>query len=69
MKRLYIIIIGVLLAMTANSQPSWTKKATKSVFTLKTFGADGTLIGSANGFFIGEGGEAVSSFMPFKGAS
>lgn len=55
--------------MTANSQPSWTKKATKSVFTLKTFGADGTLIGSTNGFFIGEGGEAVSSFSPFKGAS
>ncbi len=55
--------------MTANSQPSWTKKATKSVFTLKTFSADGTLIGSTNGFFTGEQGEAVSSFSPFKGAS
>lgn len=69
MKRLCIIIIGVLLAATANSQPSWTKKATKSVFTLKTFSADGTLIGSTNGFFTGEDGEAVSSFSPFKGAS
>ena len=69
MKRLCIIIIGVLLAMTANSQPSWTKKATKSVFTLKTFSADGTLIGSTSGFFTGENGEAVSSFSPFKGAS
>lgn len=69
MKRLYIIIIGVLLAVTANSQPSWTKKATKSVFTLKTFSADGTLIGSTSGFFTGEDGEAVSSFSPFKGAS
>ena len=69
MKRLYIIIIGVLLTATANSQPSWTKKATKSVFTLKTFSADGTLIGSTNGFFTGEDGEAVSSFSPFKGAS
>ena len=69
MKRLCIIIIGVLLAATASSQPSWTKKATKSVFTLKTFSADGTLIGSTNGFFTGEDGEAVSSFSPFKGAS
>lgn len=69
MKRLCIIIIGVLLTMTASSQPSWTKKATKSVFTLKTFSADGTLIGSTNGFFTGEDGEAVSSFSPFKGAS
>ena len=69
MKRLYIIIIGVLLTATANSQPSWTKKATKSVFTLKTFSADGTLIGSTNGFFTGEDGEAVSSFSPFRGAS
>lgn len=69
MKRLCIIIIGVLLVATASSQPSWTKKATKSVFTLKTFSADGTLIGSTNGFFTGEDGEAVSSFSPFKGAS
>ena len=69
MKRLCIIIIGVLLTATASSQPSWTKKAAKSVFTLKTFSADGTLIGSTNGFFTGEDGEAVSSFSPFKGAS
>ena len=69
MKRLCIIIIGVLLTATASCQPSWTKKATKSVFTLKTFSADGTLIGSTNGFFTGEDGEAVSSFSPFKGAS
>ena len=39
------------------------------MFTLKTFSADGTLIGSTNGFFTGEDGEAVSSFSPFKGAS
>ena len=45
------------------------KKATKSVFTLKTFAADGSLIASSNGFFTGSNGEAVSSFSPFKGAS
>ena len=63
-------MIGLLLITAAvTAQPSWTKKATKSVFTLKTFAADGTLIGSTNGFFTGEQGEAVSSFSPFKGAS
>ena len=53
----------------AMAQPSWVKKATKSVFTLKTFAADGSLIASSNGFFTGQNGEAVSSFSPFKGAS
>ena len=52
----------------AGAQP-WIKKAAKSVFSLKTFTADGSLIGSANGFFIGTGGEAVSSYAPFKGAA
>jgi len=44
------------------------KKAAKSVFTLKTFAPDGTLLSGANGVFVGEGGEAVSCFQPFKGA-
>ena len=51
------------------AQPSWVKKATKSVFTLKTFAADGSLIASSNGYFTGPNGEAVSSFSPFKGAA
>jgi len=55
--------------MQIYAQPSWVKKATKSVFTLKTFAADGSLIGSSNGFFTGTNGEAVSNFAPFKGAS
>lgn len=68
--RRYIFMIGLLFVATAfYAQPSWVKKATKSVFTLKTFDANGTLLGSANGFFTGEEGEAVSSFSPFKGAS
>lgn len=47
---------------------SWTKKASKAVVTLKTFNADGTLLGSSTGFFVGEQGEAVSSYAPFRGA-
>ena len=52
-----------------SAQPGWVKKATKSVFTVKTFSADGSLIGSTNGFFVGTEGEAVSTFAPFKGAT
>ena len=68
MKRI-TLITGLLLVVAAVfGQPSWTKKATKSVFTLKTFAPDGTILGDATGFFVGEGGEAVSCFVPFKGA-
>ena len=70
MKKILHCILFVLFATpTTIAQPSWTKKAIKSVFTLKTFSADGTLMGSTNGFFVGEQGESVSSFAPFKGAS
>ena len=54
--------------MVAMAQPSWVKKATKSVFTLKTFAEDGSLIGSSNGFFTSDKGDAVSNYTPFKGA-
>ena len=68
MKRKLLIFSLLLFAGNLFSQPSWTKKATKSIFTLKTFAADGTLLGDATGFFVGENGEAVSAFQPFKGA-
>lgn len=67
-KILPILLFAVLPAITL-AQPSWVKKATKSVFTLKTFAADGSLIGSTNGFFTSANGDAVSNFTPFKGAS
>ena len=53
-----------------NAQPDkWVKKASKAVFTLKTFNADGSLIGSGNGFFITADGVADSSYTPFRGAA
>lgn len=69
MKKMTIIGCLLIMATTAFAQPGWVKNASKSVFTLKTFSADGSLIASTNGFFIGTNGEAVSSFSPFKGAS
>ena len=69
MKRIMMIASLLLVVCASFSQPSWVKKTAKSVFTLKTFDASGTLIGSAGGVFVGENGEALSSFEPFRGAS
>lgn len=73
LNKVRVVVTSVLLfhlfaLSPLSAQPSWVKKATKSVFTLKTFAADGSLIASSNGFFTGQNGEAVSSFSPFKGA-
>jgi len=65
---LFIVCHLLFNPFGALAQPSWVKKASKSVFTLKTFDANGTLMGSANGFFVDKDGVAVSSFAPFKGA-
>ena len=69
MKKISIIGCLLLSALSIFAQPSWVKNASRSVFTLKTFAADGSLIASSNGFFTGTNGEAVSNFTPFKRAS
>lgn len=71
----WVMVLSLILCylffstVGALAQPAWVKKATKSVFTLKTFGDDGALIGSATGFFVTADGVGVSSFAPFKGAA
>ena len=68
-----IVLSCMMVSVTAGAadsqMPKWGKKTVKSIFTLKTFGADGALMSSATGFFISEDGEGVSSFQPFRGAS
>ena len=50
-RALGVMLLSFLTFIPLCAQPAWVKKATKSVFTLKTFAADGSLIGSSNGFF------------------
>ena len=70
MKRIVYLFITVLFCSMAKAQPeSWAKKAAKSLFTVKTFDANGALIGSGCGFFISENGNAVCNFAPFNGAA
>lgn len=68
MKKILLLCCLLSVATTSFSQPDWSKKAANSVFTLKTFAADGSLKASTNGFFTGTNGEAVSTFSPFVGA-
>ena len=69
MKKISMISCLLFAALSTFAQPGWVKNASRSVFTLKTFAADGSLIASSNGFFTGTNGEAVSNFTPFKGAA
>ena len=69
MKKISMISCLLFAALSTFAQPGWVKNASRSVFTLKTFAADGSMIASSNGFFTGTNGEAVSNFTPFKGAA
>ena len=69
MKKISMISCLLFAALSTFAQPGWVKNASRSVFTLKTFAADGSLIASSNGFFTDANGEAVSNFTPFKGAT
>ncbi len=62
MKRIIYIAIALLLTINCNAQ---IESASGSVFSLTTFKKDGTLLASTHGVFIGDKGEAVSSWKPF----
>ena len=69
MKKFLLILFSLHFSLFTFAQPIWGKNASQSVFTLKIFAADGSLIASSNGFFSGTNGEAISNFTPFKGAA
>ncbi len=69
-KRLLLCLCMVVWAsLRLSAQPAAVKNAAKSVFTLTTFRADGSLLESSHGVFVGEQGEAVSQLKPFLGAA
>ncbi|MCR4603028.1 MAG: hypothetical protein K5683_05805 [Prevotella sp.] len=67
-KFIFLSFILCMLELNVTHAQSWVKKAAKSVITLKTYDAQGVLLATASGVFVGEQGEAISSFAPFKGA-
>ena len=66
---IFIIMLGGICTTTMQAQPANVVKAGKSVFSLTTFKADGSILATTNGFFIGSNGEAVSAWKPFVGAA
>lgn len=64
-------IVGLMLtcSLAATAQPAPVVKAAKSIFTLTTFAKDGSILASSHGVFIGNNGEAVALWSPFKGAA
>ena len=63
-----LLILHLSMFFTSAEAQSWASKAAKSVFTLKTFAPDGSLIASSTGFFVSEKGDAMSIFTPFINA-
>ena len=64
-----LFITMALMPLFINAQPSAVKNVGKAVFTLTTFKADGSLLASSHGVFVGKNGEAISQLKPFEGAA
>ena len=72
MKLKFILILQLFIftaCPTLMAQPAAVKNVAKSVFSLTTFSADGSLLASSHGVFVGADGEAVSDLKPFIGAA
>jgi len=69
MKKIIITFVALCLSvLSVEAQPSAVKNAAKAVFTLTTFKKDGTILASSHGVFVGNKGEALSTWTPFVGA-
>lgn len=66
---LFITLIILCVCGTGKAQTSAVKNAAKSVFKLTTYNADGTVLATSNGVFVGNNGEAISDLKPFIGAA
>lgn len=68
MKKITTVLAMFFVSLAIQAQPAAVKTAGKSVFTLTTFKADGSIQGTSRGVFIDNDGTAVSAWSPFAGA-
>lgn len=61
-------IIQLIYGPTISGQPASVKKAGRSIFTITTFKADGSLHRSGQGVFVGSKGEGMAMWHLFTGA-
>ena len=73
MKSIKIILAFIVLVINGqivNGQSlKWADKARQAVFSVVTYGSDGKMLGTGNGFFVTEDGVALSDYALFKGAT
>ena len=68
-RRIIITTCLTLAVCLCSAQDAKVTKAAKSVFTLTTFKADGSIIATTHGVYCGDNGDAISAFQPFVGAN
>ena len=62
---LLLLMVGAAFGQT----PKWVEKAKGAVFSVVTYGEDGKILNTGNGFFVSEDGVALSDYSLFKNAS
>lgn len=62
-----LMLLFVFIVMHAQSTAD--KNVSKSIFSLTTFKADGSLLSTSHGVFVDSNGNAISAWKPFVGAS
>ena len=69
-KIILAFIVLVINGQIVNGQSlKWADKARQAVFSVVTYGSDGKMLGTGNGFFVTEDGVALSDYALFKGAT
>ena len=58
-----------ILNLVFGQNTKWADKARQAVFSIVTYGTDGKMLGTGNGFFVSEDGVALSDYTLFRGAS
>ena len=66
---LALLIVNCQWSVVNGQSPKWADKARQAVFSVVTYGADGKMLGTGNGFFVSEDGVALSDYAQFKGAT
>ncbi len=70
MKKIIILLLTLNCSLQiCLAQGSAVQKAAKSVFTLTTYKADGSILTTTHGAYYGNKGEGIASFSPFVGAA
>ena len=67
-KFLLLLLLSVVTLHSWGQAPKWLDKTRSAVFSLIAYDADGKMLHSGNGFFIGEDGTAIADYSVFEGA-